>query len=198
MLHLASRSPRRRALLARLGVAFDVIDVDVPEVPAAGESAQAYGVRVAHDKARAGLAAVPHTATDALVLAADTEVVLDGRVFGKPADAADAARMLRQLSGRTHEVVCAVALQGRGRSWDAVVVSQVRFADLPEAWIARYVAGGEPMGKAGAYAIQGGGEVFVAHLSGSHSAVMGLPLQVVAQLLETAGVPVMPGEGVGP
>lgn len=186
MLHLASRSPRRSELLARLGVAFGVLDLDVPEQRQPGEAAEEYVRRVAREKAGAGLlkvVAVP----GALVLGADTEVVLDDEVFGKPRDEADAAAMLRRLSGRTHRVISAVSLVSQSREAQAVSVSEVTFADLDDDAIARYVATGEPRGKAGAYAIQGGAEVFTTRLSGSHSGVMGLPLHETAGLLRQFG-----------
>ncbi|OEZ00274.1 MULTISPECIES: Maf family nucleotide pyrophosphatase [Stenotrophomonas] len=183
MLYLASRSPRRTDLLARLDRPFRALDLDVPEVRAAGEAAQDYVRRVAVDKSRAGLALVaddPH----ACVLGADTEVVLDGEVFGKPVDAADAAAMLNRLSGRTHQVMTVVALVAAGVEQVVEVVSEVSFIALDEAAIAGYVASGEPMGKAGAYAIQGGAERYIRHLAGSYSGVMGLPLQQTEQLLQ--------------
>jgi septum formation protein len=194
MLHLASQSPRRRELLGRLGLPFGVLDVDVPERREAGESPLDYVRRVAREKAGAGLlrvAAVP----GAVVLGADTEVVLDDEVFGKPRDAADAAVMLRRLSGRTHEVVSVVWAVSAAREACAVSVSEVDFGELPEADIAAYVASGEPMGKAGAYAIQGGGEAFIRRLSGSYSGVMGLPLYETAQLLRQFGVGASVGVG---
>ncbi|MEI4517090.1 septum formation inhibitor Maf [Stenotrophomonas rhizophila] len=183
MLYLASRSPRRTQLLARLDRPFRALDLDVPEVRAVGETAQDYVQRVAIDKARAGLAQVAHD-PDALVLGADTEVVLDGEVFGKPVDAADAAAMLRRLAGRTHQVMTAAALVAAGAEQAVMVVSEVSFIALDEAAIAAYVASGEPMGKAGAYAIQGGAERYIRHLAGSYSGVMGLPLQQTEQLLQ--------------
>ncbi len=190
MLYLASRSPRRTELLSRLDRPFRALDLDVPEVRAAGETALDYVQRVAADKARAGLARVADD-PQAVVLGSDTEVILDGAVFGKPADAADAAAMLRRLSGRTHQVATAVALAAGGRSEGVLVVSEVTFMDWSETAIAAYVATGEPMGKAGAYAIQGGAERYIRHLAGSYSGVMGLPLQQTEQLLlafETNGV----------
>ena len=187
MLHLASKSPRRRELLARLGVPFGVLDLDIPEQRQPGEPAEDYVRRVAREKAGAGLLRVVGNA-GAIVLGADTEVVLDDEVFGKPTDAADAHRMLRRLSGRTHRVISAVSLVTAGRELQAVSVSQVTFDPLDEAAIAAYVATGEPEGKAGAYAIQGRAEVFVARLDGSHSGVMGLPLRETARLLRGFGV----------
>lgn len=189
MIHLASRSPRRRELLALLGVDFGLLDVDVPEQRAPGEPPEDYVSRVAREKAGAGLLQVVG-APAALVLGADTEVVLDDEVFGKPADADDAARMLRRLAGRTHRVISAVWLLSAGRESHAVNVSEVRFAELSEAEIAAYVASGECFGKAGAYAIQGRAGGFVAHLSGSYSGVMGLPLYETRVLLRRFGVAV--------
>lgn len=183
MLYLASRSPRRTELLTRLDRPFRALDLDVPEVRAAGEPALDYVQRVATDKARAGLTQVADDPA-AMVLGADTEVVLDGEVFGKPADAADASAMLRRLSGRTHQVVTVVALVAAGGEQVVQVVSEVSFIRLDDAAIAAYVATGEPMGKAGAYAIQGGAERYIRHLAGSYSGVMGLPLQQTEQLLQ--------------
>ena len=187
MLHLASKSPRRRELLGRLGLEFGVLDLDVPERRAPGEAPVEYVRRVAREKAGAGLLQVVGV-PGAAVLGADTEVILGDEVFGKPRDADDAAGMLRRLSGRTHEVVSAVSVVSAGREAQAVSVSQVTFGELSEAQIAAYVATGEPMGKAGAYAIQGGGEVFVRKLSGSYSGVMGLPLYETARLLLQFGI----------
>lgn len=187
MLHLASRSPRRRALLARLGVDFGVLDVLVHEERAPGEPAEDYVRRVAREKAGAGLLAVAGL-PGAVVLGADTEVVLDDEVFGKPADAADAAGMLRRLSGRTHEVLTAVSLVSAGREAQRLSRSRVAFAALDEAQIAAYVASGEPMDRAGGYAIQGGAERFVTRLDGSFSGVMGLPLHETMLLLHEFGV----------
>lgn len=187
MLFLASRSPRRAELLAQVEIAFSVIDIDVPEQRAPAEPAADYVRRVAREKAGAGLlevAAVPA----AVVLAADTEVVLDDRVYGKPRDAADAAAMLRALSGRTHTVLSAVCVADAGRERSLVQASRVRFAALTDAEIARYVATGEPLGRAGAYAIQGRAAAFVAHLDGSYSGVMGLPLYETVRLLRDFGI----------
>jgi septum formation protein len=186
MLHLASQSPRRRELLARLGLEFGVLDVDVPEQREPGEPPEDYVRRVAREKAGAGLleaVAVP----GALVLGADTEVVLDDRVFGKPVDADDAASMLRALSGRTHRVISAVSLVSAGREAQAVSDSEVTFATLDDDDIAAYLATDEWQGKAGAYAIQGRAQALISHLSGSFSGVMGLPLYETAQLLRQFG-----------
>lgn len=186
MLYLASQSPRRRELLAQIGMAFDTVDVDVSEVRAADESPQAYVERVAREKARAGLQVVVERDSNAIVLGADTEVVLDDRVFGKPRDGADAAAMLHALSGCTHtviSVVCCASVQGERI---AACASAVTFAELDTGEIERYVATGEPFGKAGGYAIQGRAAGFVAHLSGSYSGVMGLPLFETMRLLREA------------
>lgn len=183
---LASASPRRRELLAQLGIAVDVVPGDVPEVRAPGEAPGAYSQRVARAKAQAGWIAIGAD-PGRFVLGADTEVVLGDRVFGKPVDADDAAQMLRDLSGREHLVLSSVALIGA--DFDAVVtqVTRVSFASLSAAEIAAYVATGEPMGKAGAYAIQGHAAAFVAHIDGSYTGVMGLPLFETAALLRQAG-----------
>jgi len=192
MLYLASRSPRRSELLARLGRPFQSLDLDVPEVRLAGESPREYVLRVATDKARAGLLAVAATDPRAQVLGSDTEVVLGERVFGKPTDADDAAAMLRALSGRIHQVMTAVVLVDAQGVHADVVVSEVRFATLDDVSIAAYVATGEPIGKAGAYAIQGEAERFITHLAGSYSGVMGLPLYQTDRLLAGAGLPSHP------
>ena len=187
MLHLASRSPRRSELLARLGVEFGVLDLEVPEHRQPDEPAQEYVRRVAREKAGAGLlevVAVP----DALVLAADTEVILGDEVFGKPRDADDAAAMLRRLSGRAHQAVSVVWLMSASREAQAVSVSDVTFATLGEDDIAAYLATGEWEGKAGAYAIQGRAQAFITRLDGSFSGVMGLPLHETAQLLREFGL----------
>ncbi|HEX4853764.1 Maf family protein [Arenimonas sp.] len=187
MLYLASQSPRRRDLLAQLGLAFGLLDVDVPEQRLPGEPPDDYVRRVAREKAGAGLLAVVAN-KDAVVLGADTEVVLGDQVFGKPADADAAARMLRMLSGRTHRVVSSVWLVSAGREANATCVSEVRVEPLDEAMIAAYVATGDCFGKAGAYAIQGRFGAHVAHLAGSYTGVMGLPLHETARLLRGFGL----------
>lgn len=189
MLYLASRSPRRRELLVRLGLDPRILDINIPEVRQPGEDAMDYVRRVAREKAGAGLldvVAVP----GAHVLAADTEVVLDDEVFGKPADAEDAARMLMHLSGRTHQVVSVVWLMTADREQQAVSVSEVTFAALTPAQLDGYIAGDEWRGKAGAYAIQGRAEAFVSRLDGSYSGVMGLPMHETARLLGDFGIEV--------
>lgn len=187
MLYLASQSPRRRELLLQLGLDHGVLAVEVPEVRLPGEPPEDYVSRVAREKAGAGLLKVMAT-PGALVLGADTEVVLDDTVYGKPADADDAARMLRALSGREHEVVSVVWLLAAGREARAVSRTRVRFAPLDDDGIARYLACGEWQGKAGAYAIQGRAAAFIAFIAGSYSGVMGLPLHETAALLHQFGV----------
>jgi len=187
VIYLASQSPRRRELLGQLGVDFSVLDVDVPEHREPGEPPEDYVSRVAREKAGAGLmqvVAVPN----AIVIGADTEVVLGDDVFGKPADAGDVARMLRRLSGREHRALSAVWCVSASREEHAMSESIVEFKPLDEADIAAYIASGEPFGKAGAYAIQGRAAAFVKHLAGSHSGVMGLPLHETAELLRRFGV----------
>lgn len=182
MLYLASKSPRRRQLLEQLGIRFDIVDVDVPELRAAGERAEDYVCRVARDKAGAGLLALSGVAA-AVVLGADTEVVLEDDVFGKPVDAAHAAQMLRRLSGRAHRVVSSVWCVSSGREEQVLSVSEVTFSELSNSEIDAYIASGEWAGKAGAYAVQGRAAAFIASLSGSYTGVMGLPLFETAQLL---------------
>jgi septum formation protein len=187
LLYLASQSPRRQQLLEQLGVRFHLIDVDVPEVRAPGESPADYVSRVAREKAGAGLlklAGVP----GAVVLGADTEVVLGEEVFGKPADAVHAAQMLRRLEGRAHRVITVVWCMSAGREERAVNESTVEFGALSEEALAAYIASGEPMGRAGGYAIQGRAAAFVARISGSYSSVMGLPLFETADLLRRFGI----------
>ncbi|HEX7348968.1 MAG TPA: Maf family protein [Rhodanobacteraceae bacterium] len=186
MIYLASQSPRRRELLTQIGVAFTVVAVDVPEVRAATESPCAYVERVARAKAGAGWEQVRGREPGAIVLGADTEVVLDGRVFGKPRDATDAAAMLRALSGRSHTVLSIVCCVSAGGARTAVSESRVTFAALDAATIAAYVATDEPFGKAGGYAIQGRAAAFISRLEGSYSGVMGLPLHETAGLLAAA------------
>lgn len=187
MLYLASQSPRRHELLRQLGIDFSILDVEVPERREPGEPPEDYVSRVAREKAAAGLmqvVAVP----GALVIGADTEVVLGEEVFGKPGNAADAAAMLRRLSGRTHRAISTVWCVSAGREEHATSDSRVEFVPLDENDIAAYVAGGEAFGKAGAYAIQGRAAAFVRRLDGSHSGVMGLPLHETVQLLKRFGV----------
>ncbi len=186
-LFLASRSPRRRELLDQIGVAYEVLDVDVIEQAAPGEAALDYVRRVAREKAGAGLVQVAAVA-GAVVLSADTEVILDGRIFGKPVDAEDARAMLRALSGRAHDVHSAVALVGQSQEFEVVATSRVRFSQLTAQEIDVYIASVECMGKAGAYAIQGRAARFVEHIEGSYTGIMGLPLFETGVLLRRFGL----------
>jgi septum formation protein len=180
---LASRSPRRAELLGLLGVEFTVVAADVDETPLAGERPRAYVERVARNKA----AAV--ALDDCVVLSADTSVCVDGAIFGKPRDRADACRMLRTLSGRWHEVHTAVALRvPTGAVTGLVVSTRVEFVPLDDALIDAYWATGEPADKAGAYGIQGLGGALVGRIEGSYSAVVGLPLAETRTLLDGAGL----------
>ncbi len=186
--YLASASPRRRQLLSQIGVPFQVLRVDVGESIGAAEGAEGYVLRLAQAKAAAGLAgrrAAPH----APVLGADTAVVAGGAILGKPADCKDAERMLGLLSARTHEVLTAVALATDNGVLCHLSRSEVTFREIPSAEARDYWHTGEGRDKAGAYAIQGYGAVFVSELRGSYSGVMGLPLFETAQLLRAAGVP---------
>jgi septum formation protein len=195
-LYLASQSPRRRQLLEQIGVRFVLLPPDDAEHAEAleavrpGERPEPYVRRVTLAKLRDARARLRRSGGDASapILAADTTVALGRRILGKPADGDEAHRMLRALSGRSHRVISGVALWTGRRTIAALSVSRVRFAALPEATIAAYVAGGEPFGKAGAYAIQSGLAAWVEHLQGSYSGVMGLPLYETAQLLRHAGI----------
>jgi septum formation protein len=184
-IYLASRSPRRRELLAQIGVKFEVIEVDVDEAVVAGESARDYVERLAHAKARAGWRRMRQRKLRAApVLGVDTTVAVGGKILAKPADRREAAKMLAALSGRKHEVLTAVAVKLDTRLHCALSVSEVVFKPLSAAEIRNYVATGECDDKAGAYAIQGHAARFVTRLRGSFSGVMGLPLYETAQLLE--------------
>ncbi|KRW57482.1 Maf family protein [Pseudomonas sp. TTU2014-080ASC] len=187
-LYLASGSPRRRELLTQIGVPFLPLISEIDESVQPGESAQGYVERLAREKAAAGLAKLDQ-ASDAVVLGADTAVVLDGRILGKPANREDALQTLAALSGRTHQVVTAVALINAQRLVSKVVVSEVSFRVLQPAEIETYWSSGEPRDKAGSYAIQGLASVFVSHLQGSYSAVVGLPLCETAALLGEFAIP---------
>ncbi len=184
-LYLASASPRRRELLAQIGVPCQRLVCAVDEQQLAGESAEAYVLRVTADKVQAGLAQV---ADGAVVLAADTAVVLGEQILGKPVDRQQGLEMLRALSGREHRVLTAVAVAQSGRCLSLHVETRVWFRDLSETEIEAYWASGEPQDKAGAYGIQGLGAIFVERIDGSYSAVVGLPLMETAQLLAQFGV----------
>jgi septum formation protein len=192
-IYLASRSPRRRELLSHIGVKFHLLlfrdrpdsDPEVNEEVSAGESPAEYVQRLARAKAEAGWRRLmQRNLPRAPVLAADTTVALDGRIFGKPADRRDAAAMLAALSGRRHEVLTAVALKYDERLDTALSTSEVQFRNLSPEEIRDYVATGEADDKAGAYAIQGRAAKFVAEIRGSHSGIVGLPLFETAQLID--------------
>lgn len=187
-IYLASASPRRQALLEQIGVRFRTLVSGVTETQLAGESPSTYAARLAADKADEVWARVEHD-EPAPVLAADTCVVVDDEICGKPADETDALAMLARLSGRVHRVLTAVALRWQATREVEVVSSEVRFRPTTEAERIAYCRSGEPWDKAGAYAIQGRGSVFVEHLEGSYSAVMGLPLCETANLLNRFGIP---------
>ncbi|RAP39720.1 septum formation protein Maf [Rhodovulum viride] len=182
---LGSQSPRRKDLLAQIGIApDDVRPADIDETPHRGELPRPYCLRMAREKVRA-VSAAP----DELVLCADTTVALGRRILGKPADAGEAAAFLYAMSGRRHRVVTAVALRLGDRIWDREVVTQVRMKQLSDAEINAYLASGEWQGKAGGYGIQGRAGAFVPWIGGSFSAVVGLPLAETATLLRAAGYP---------
>ena len=211
MIHLASKSPRRRVLLEQIGVDYSLVEAPIDETRRAGEHPQRYVERMAREKVLAGIAALG-AARVAPVLAADTAVVLDGQVLGKPRDEAHAMEMLEALSGRMHQVFSAVAIAGvsgrdpaSGGAGDdareanagasardaprvATSVSRVWFRDIAREERRAYCAGGEPLDKAGAYAIQGRAAIFVQRLDGSFSGVMGLPLFETESLLREAGI----------
>jgi septum formation protein len=182
---LASSSPRRRELLLQIGVDHEVIRVDVDETPHPGEAPSEYVIRLALEKARAGRKLSPDLQIP--VLAADTAVVVEGEILGKPTDSRDALRMLQLLSGRTHKVLTGVALIGSEEK-SRLSVSRVSFRTISPAEAEQYWQSGEPEDKAGAYGIQGLGALFINGLEGSFSGVMGLPLFETGELLRSAGI----------
>lgn len=187
-LYLASGSPRRRELLTQIGVPFSAISADIDETPFPHESPAAYVERLARGKAEAGRRTLV-SAAPFCVLGADTAVVLDGKILGKPVDEADACAMLMMLSGKEHEVLTAIAVLEGERCESRVVRSLVRFRPISREEAAAYWASVEPRDKAGGYGIQGLGAVFVAGLNGSYSAVVGLPVCETAELLGHFGIP---------
>jgi septum formation protein len=190
--YLASRSPRRRELLNQVGYAYAELPpgaADVDETPRAGETPAEYVIRLAREKAVAGWRAAIAGKLAALpVLAADTTVVVDGSIVVKPDDAAHARKMLHHLCGRSHQVLTAVALADAAGVVTRLSASTVEFRDVTSAEIERYVASGEPLDKAGAYAIQGRAALFIRTISGSYSGIMGLPLFETAELLGSLGI----------
>lgn len=199
-IYLASKSPRRLELLQQMGIACKTVLLrednnrmrDVDETPLASENPFIYVERMAKMKAEIGVLRARQRALPSMpLLGADTIVVFNGTIFGKPTDAADAKRMLKLLSGTRHEVLTCVAVTDGKQLLHDTCVSRVRFRDLTEQEIDAYIASGEPMGKAGAYAIQGLGGVFVERLEGSYSGVMGLPLFETSMLLSRFGIKVL-------
>ncbi len=196
-IYLASKSPRRRELLRQIGIEFEILQLrdlttrgaDVSETVHPDELPQDYVARVSAEKASFACHMMhKRRMFPRPVLAADTTVVFDGCILGKPAGTAEAAAMLRQLSGRTHQVMTSIALYHHEQSWQLTQISEVTFADLSEQTIARYCATHEPYDKAGGYGIQGLAAVFIRHITGSYSGIMGLPLFETTQLLEEAGI----------
>lgn len=186
---LASASPRRRELLASIDVDCEVRPVDIDETPLPGEAPRDYVCRLSREKASAGAAC-----SDLPVLGSDTAVVLDGEILGKPRDRAHALEMLAALSGTTHEVLTGVAVSGPQGMLDVCVTTRVTLREISPVEAAAYWATGEPCDKAGGYGIQGRAAVFVSHIEGSHSAVVGLPLYETADLLVRQGVPLWTSE----
>lgn len=195
-IYLASRSPRRREILTQIGISFDTLifrdgpraDSETDETPEFGEDPLVYVERVARAKAEHGarLLAWRHLPPRP-ILAADTTLELDGQIIGKPFDEVDATAILRRLSGKTHRVLTGVAVFAQGRTDYALSSSEVTFRELEDEEIRRYILTGEPMDKAGAYGIQGRAGIFVAHLAGSFTGVMGLPVCETAELLKPYG-----------
>lgn len=189
---LASQSPRRRELLALVGIAHEVMPADINEDVRAGEEPAAYTERLAREKA----VVIASKHPEAIVIAADTTVVLDGEILGKPVDAADARAMIRRLAGRSHTVLTALAVARGTREESAVESVGVTFRALSDDEIARYVATGEPMDKAGAYGIQGWGATIVERVDGDYFSVMGLGLRRLVDLLARVGVEYRFAEGL--
>jgi septum formation protein len=194
-IYLASQSPRRRQLLEQLGIRHELLlpdaseDSEALEAVQPGEAPAAYVQRVTGLKLDAALDRLRRRGLPpAPVLCSDTTVALGRTIYGKPADGADAARMLRELAGRTHRVLTAVAVQAGRKRLQALSDSRVSFAPMTRTQVAAYVASGEPMGKAGAYAVQGRAAEHIARIAGSYTGIMGLPLHETARLLRDAGV----------
>jgi septum formation protein len=190
MLILASASPRRRELLAQAGFTFEVHPAHISEDPHPNEDPISYVTRLAREKAQAVFAEFSSKgpAPPQVVLGADTTVTLDNQILGKPEDPADAARILRLLSGRTHRVITGVALVTAGSTQVAAEVTTVKFLTLSDEEIAAYIATGEPMDKAGAYAIQGRAARWIPRIEGDYFNVVGLPIALVSTLLEASGI----------
>lgn len=185
-IYLASASPRRQELLAQIGVRFRLVDIDIPEIPHTGETPQDFVIRMATEKAHAGKGKVG-SSTHKPVLGADTAVVVDNEILGKPGDKTAGLAMLEKLSGRRHEVMSAVAIVDGGLH-TALNISTVSFRQTTAAEREKYWQTGEPFDKAGAYGIQGKAAIFISEIRGSYSAVMGLPLYETAELLTKVGL----------
>jgi septum formation protein len=190
MIYLASASPRRRELLDQIGISYTLLPVDVDERVIAGESAETYVKRLARSKAATGWTTVQRRADVYPVLAADTAVVVDDRILGKPADREDGLAMLAALSGRCHRVLTAVALTDGQQARVVMNATEVCFRTLSAAERMAYWTTGEPIDKAGAYAIQGRAAQYISRINGSYSSVVGLPLFETAGLLQAAGIDV--------
>lgn len=199
-IYLASKSPRRRELLRQIGVEFELLLLrdktprgpEVSEIVQDGEAAADYVARVAREKADCAWRTMLYRRLPAHpVLSADTTVVVDGQILGKPADPAEGMAMLRLLSGRSHQVMTSIAVQFDENTWQTTHVSEVSFAVLSDQIIRAYCATSEPYDKAGGYAVQGMAALFIEHISGSYSGIMGLPLFETAQLLQQAGIHIL-------
>lgn len=199
-IYLASKSPRRRELLRQIGVEFELLLLrdqsprgpEVSEEVLPDEKAEDYVVRVTREKAEYGAKTMLWRRLPVRpILAADTTVVIDGRILGKPSDPAEASAMLKSLSGRTHQVLTSVALHHNEETFQLTQISHVTFAPLNDAMLRAYCATQEPYDKAGGYAVQGLAAVFIESITGSYSGIMGLPLRETAQLLQQAGIPVL-------
>ncbi len=196
-IYLSSKSPRRRELLRQIGVDFELLllretpgrDGAVSEDPLPGEAPDVYVTRIARLKAQAGHDAMTlRRLPKRPLLSADTTVTVDGLILGKPSNTNDALQMLRLLRGRTHEVLTAVAVVANDQLTEILSRSEVQFADVDDDALRAYCASGEPLDKAGSYGIQGRAAQFIAHISGSYSGIMGLPLHETARLLNNAGI----------
>ncbi len=197
-IYLASKSPRRRELLRQIGVEFELLMLrndtargpDVSEIVLPGEDPALYVARVSREKAAFAWSIVQNRRLPVRpILAADTTVTLDGEILGKPSTKLEAVAMLERLSGRTHQVLTSIAVHHQDQVEQLTQVSQVRFATLSPAFIKTYCATQEPYDKAGGYGIQGMAALFIEHIDGSHSGIMGLPLYETAKLLRKAGIP---------
>ncbi|MFT5505038.1 MAG: septum formation protein [Gammaproteobacteria bacterium] len=185
LIYLASRSPRRSELLRQIGVKFETVKIDIDESPRHNEPAECFVRRMANEKAQAGFQLLGRQ-TNVAIIAADTIISIGGDIIGKPSDRVDCGETLSRLSGRTHRVLSAVSLKYGENQWCELSRNKIRFKSLDSEEIAQYCQTSEPMDKAGSYAIQGFATVFIEHMEGSYSSVMGLPLFETFQLLKQA------------